>query len=181
MFKTCKSCNKNVRTANITGYCTSCFELNVDSIKTNYNKEYKKSKGLYNPNAIRTCTKCNKKLKKSSRSGACAECFHKNINNIKKEYHKKRWDSGHSKISHWRHRGVNITQEVFAEYELADRCGICNAAYKSDKVMDHCHETGEYRGALCRQCNAALGKLGDSIDLVIKRLNDYKTYKKQLP
>lgn len=38
-------------------------------------------------------------------------------------------------------------------------CGICGK--EEDLVIDHCHETGEVRGILCRQHNRAIGLLGD--------------------
>lgn len=30
-------------------------------------------------------------------------------------------------------------------------------------VLDHCHETGRFRGWLCMSCNIRLGKLGDNV------------------
>ena len=43
-----------------------------------------------------------------------------------------------------------------------ERCQCCN---KIPKVfhLDHCHDTGEFRGWLCSDCNQGIGKLGDSI------------------
>jgi hypothetical protein len=29
-------------------------------------------------------------------------------------------------------------------------------------VLDHCHETGKFRGWICQSCNVTLGKLGDN-------------------
>jgi hypothetical protein len=31
-----------------------------------------------------------------------------------------------------------------------------------DSAIDHNHDTGEFRGVLCRQCNRALGMFKDS-------------------
>lgn len=119
------------------------------------------------------CNGCNTPFKKKSNSGYCAECFHGNINNVKTEYAKKRWSSGISKKHHWKVRGAVLTEENIEQYNQEIRCGICSKDFDNDKVLDHCHSTGKYRGALCRQCNAALGKLGDDISLVIQRLNIY--------
>ena len=120
------------------------------------------------------CTGCGKPFRKKSKSGYCAVCFHANVNNVKTEYGKDRWTSGVSKEIHWRLRGAKITVEDINKYNESTVCGICNKSFNNDKVLDHCHSTGKYRGALCRQCNAALGKLGDDIDLVIERLESYR-------
>jgi hypothetical protein len=37
-----------------------------------------------------------------------------------------------------------------------------------DLVIDHDHETGTFRGWLCRQHNAALGKLGDQVETLLQ-------------
>ena len=126
------------------------------------------------------CTGCDKPFRKKSKSGYCAICFHNNINNIKTEYGKRRWISGISKEYHWKVRGAKLTTENIEQFNETNQCGICGKNFDNDKALDHCHNTGRYRGALCRQCNAALGKLGDDIDLVIKRLKEYKdTYEKE--
>ena len=64
------------------------------------------------------------------------------------------------------------------------KCPICQRSGKQCKgeggkstgpwVIDHCHETKEFRGWLCHKCNRALGHLNDSLELLeraIKYLN----------
>lgn len=43
-----------------------------------------------------------------------------------------------------------------------ERCQCCHE--KTDYfVLDHDHQTGKFRGWLCRNCNQGIGKLGDNI------------------
>jgi len=44
--------------------------------------------------------------------------------------------------------------------------------------LDHCHETGDFRGWLCKQCNTGLGNLGDNLES-IERAASY--LRKQTP
>ena len=37
-------------------------------------------------------------------------------------------------------------------------------------VLDHCHETGEFRGWLCKGCNTGLGGIGDNFDSALNAL-----------
>lgn len=46
---------------------------------------------------------------------------------------------------------------------LARGCAICGAHAKR-MVMDHCHESGLARDALCGNCNQGLGQFGDDPD-----------------
>ena len=49
---------------------------------------------------------------------------------------------------------------------LCQCCGI----YSDRLHLDHCHTTGNFRGWLCESCNTGLGKLGDTIDGVLRAL-----------
>jgi|TARA_R110000787_G_C13318512_1_gene436209 uncharacterized ferredoxin-like protein len=48
-------------------------------------------------------------------------------------------------------------------------CNCCGI--ETDKmVLDHCHDTLEFRGWLCTNCNMGIGKLGDKIEGIQKAL-----------
>jgi Recombination endonuclease VII len=51
-----------------------------------------------------------------------------------------------------------------AEHEqlMAEGCQACGSIIRV--VRDHDHTTGEFRGALCNNCNLALGLLDDSVE-----------------
>lgn len=121
------------------------------------------------------CSGCGVAVRRDTKSGYCAKCFHANTDGVKTAYSTKRWIDGVSKISHWANRGAVLVEADIEAFNLASSCGICGKEFSGgDKCLDHCHDTGVYRGALCRQCNAAIGKLGDDLDLVISRLIRYK-------
>ena len=49
---------------------------------------------------------------------------------------------------------LRMTQEQRVSYSKSEKCHICNEELlPTDKVCDHCHFTGEYRGAAHRSCN----------------------------
>lgn len=64
------------------------------------------------------------------------------------------------------------------------KCAICKkpetgrherSSEKTVKLAkDHCHETGKWRGLLCRKCNMALGLFGDDVAALL-RAADYVT------
>ena len=121
-----------------------------------------------------TCRSCNKSVRSDTRSGYCAQCFHENADGVKTKYNAARWESGIAKRTHWASRGAILVDEDIEHFNAASECGICSNPFSGkDKCLDHCHSTGAYRGALCRQCNAALGKLGDDLDLIVNRLRRY--------
>lgn len=47
-------------------------------------------------------------------------------------------------------------------------CECCGRSTKIALSLDHCHETGKFRGWLCYSCNSALGKLGDNSLMVAR-------------
>lgn len=46
--------------------------------------------------------------------------------------------------------------------ELCECCGRPPSP-KRVLALEHCHETGKFRGWLCHRCNTALGLLGDTL------------------
>ncbi len=70
-------------------------------------------------------------------------------------------------------RGITPEQLVdqFERQECC--CAICKQEVAlMDSAIDHNHETGEFRGVLCRQCNRALGMFKDS-PTVLRNALDY--------
>ena len=53
-----------------------------------------------------------------------------------------------------RPKSIKITEKQYREYKKSTVCHICNKEIiPEDKVCDHCHFTGEYRGPAHRNCN----------------------------
>ena len=42
------------------------------------------------------------------------------------------------------------------KYQDSQNCWICNEELNTDKVRDHCHVTGKFRGAAHNKCNINL-------------------------
>ena len=52
-----------------------------------------------------------------------------------------------------RPKPLRLTRDEQKSFEEANICHICKKKLDKDKVRDHCHFTGEYRGAAHNQCN----------------------------
>ncbi len=67
----------------------------------------------------------------------------------------------------------NATKEEI-EAVFTGRCDICDVPEVEcikKLSLDHCHETGDLRGWLCQCCNATLGMMKNSEDLLINALH----------
>jgi Recombination endonuclease VII len=52
-----------------------------------------------------------------------------------------------------------------ADYPIKPADGLCqNCGAEARLVLDHCHQTGEFRGWICDPCNVGIGQLGDDIE-----------------
>lgn len=65
-----------------------------------------------------------------------------------------------------RRRRYNVTTSEFEAMlaEQGNRCAICGD--RAPNCLDHCHESGRFRGVLCRKCNAGLGQFQDTPELL---------------
>ena len=68
-----------------------------------------------------------------------------------------------------------MTEQNIKDYKNATHCWICGHEITENKVRDHCHFTGEYRGAAHKSCNLKLKiKPGKTkIPVVIHNLRGY--------
>ena len=48
---------------------------------------------------------------------------------------------------------LKLTQDQQKSFDKAEYCHICNTELLEDRVRDHCHFTGQYRGAAHNKCN----------------------------
>ena len=125
------------------------------------------------------CSGCGESTKRKLSTGYCSKCFHLNVDGIKSAYNSKRWESGIAKLSHWKNRSIVLSEVEIEKFNTTSSCEICDRSFQVvKKHLDHCHETGLYRGALCLDCNTSLGKLGDDLNLVILRLTRYRDKEK---
>ena len=62
-------------------------------------------------------------------------------------------------ISELGNKKMIITKEEEEQFKQATHCWICgNISNMQDRVRDHCHFTGRYRGAACNKCNLKYSK-----------------------
>jgi len=53
------------------------------------------------------------------------------------------------------------------------KCWCCFVEVEN-LILDHNHDTGKFRGWLCRNCNQGIGKLGDNIEGLQKAMTYLK-------
>jgi hypothetical protein len=52
--------------------------------------------------------------------------------------------------------------KIFATPPLGTPCECCDGVART-LVLDHDHDSGAFRGFICRECNSGLGKFGDNV------------------
>ena len=55
--------------------------------------------------------------------------------------------------------GITLDEYDAMLEKQGGHCALCD---RTELVVDHCHETGRFRGLLCRPHNVAIGALGDN-------------------
>ncbi len=82
-----------------------------------------------------------------------------------RELNPERHRANYRARNNWKKYGLSEEQWL----ELRSKgCGICGSMEKL--VIDHNHDTGVIRGALCTMHNTALGKFNDSADELRKAI-----------
>lgn len=87
-------------------------------------------------------------------SGGCVTC----VKSAARAHYKD--NPGASLASTRRARG--IPEPTRSEPGFCENCGSVPKSGTS-LAIDHCHDSGKFRGWLCHRCNMAIGTLGDDI------------------
>lgn len=96
----------------------------------------------------------------------CEACSKKLQNRRKKQMERR--DPEAYRFKRLREK-YKITREDFDRIKGDRLCEICGGDNGGRTLMlDHCHDTGQIRGMLCRGCNHALGHFRDDLELMSK-------------
>ena len=69
----------------------------------------------------------------------------------------------------------NITEDQVLDLLTQDTCSICKEKCSGkNKVIDHCHSSGNIRGILCRKCNLGLAHFNDDIEIFVNAIKYLK-------
>ena len=74
-------------------------------------------------------------------------------------------------------KNLIMSSEEEEKFQLINSCWICDKLFDigDDKVRDHCHITGKYRGAAHWSCNVNL-KLSKKIPVIFHNLRGYNSH-----
>ena len=74
-------------------------------------------------------------------------------------------------------KNLIMSAEEEEKFQLSNSCWICNKLFDvgDEKVRDHCHITGKYRGAAHFSCNANL-KLNKKVTVIFNSLRGYDSH-----
>ena len=84
--------------------------------------------------------------------------------------HKPQWTEQITK--QYFSKNFTMTNEDEDIYENSDICWICKQELNLDKVRDHCHVTGRFRGAAHNKCNINL-RLPRKLPIIFHNLQGY--------
>lgn len=104
------------------------------------------------------------------RRGRARAYYAKNKDRItaRQRAYKKKWYSEKKEkhADYMRRWTYGLSAEAFSALVAAQggACAICGSVPTKSLCVDHCHTTGQVRGLLCFQCNAAIGLLKDSAE-----------------
>ncbi len=115
----------------------------------------------------------------------CSSCHNKRVEEYRNRkygpaYRDKRNDA--RRYLSLTSRGARLDKDEYdrwLEMLRAGPCAICGR--EDDLCIDHDHDTGIIRGILCRNCNRALGLIGDNLANVEKAVEYLKKETQGIP
>lgn len=112
-----------------------------------------------------TCKQCAKESRKTYR----ATSVKSKADRVKET---RAWrDRYPEKALKWRRQKMGLPEPTHEPVGFCEACGVTDpGTARKTWRLDHCHETGVFRGWLCNACNTGIGMLGDNVFELEKRL-----------
>lgn len=162
--KTCSLCNETLRVEEF-GWKNSSKKLRQARCKA-CSKKY--AKGYYQANKNQLQQKA-----RETYSADKPKAIKRN-----KSYVARLKNTNPEKLREWGRKGNRKQRKLPTPTRpCPDHCEMCGKHFSERRNafhLDHCHETGMFRGWLCSLCNTAFGALGDNFQEAFLRLTRYK-------
>ena len=158
--------------------CTTCGLEKPIRAKQKCRSCYEKSLRHSNPEYAERQRNCVKEWRKNNPE-KCKQ--REKVRWADKDYVKQQSQYKWSKLLN----SYGLTQESYDALVLKG-CQLCGNTAAKVYHLDHCHESGKFRGLLCSTCNNGLGMLGDTIESLekaieyLKQTNNNETHTKDL-
>ena len=123
-----------------------CLLKKINNCQNNPNKSYTKKKATQRPSGYSLVILCSFEKSLNEQKYYREDCVKIFCNDLKDEAMKR--------INCEKKEMIALTNEEKESYENQEICHICKKEFNNDnKVRDHCHYTGKYRGAAHNKCN----------------------------
>jgi hypothetical protein len=142
--------------------------------------------------AVKSCTDCKESKPLSSfrsRGGKMAHLYKSHCSTCLYKRHKGWVENNPDKVEDYRGKDPWTLAKRCARYGISPEqlteqfdkqncsCAICKTKVSLiDSAIDHNHDTGEFRGILCKQCNRALGMFKDNAVILRNAVDYLETY-----
>lgn len=136
---------------------------------------------------FKNCTGCGESLPLNqfrSRGGSKSHLKKSRCNTCLYKQHKQWSEENIDKISIYREKdkwnlrkrcqrhNISVSEFMSVYNEQDCSCAICKKEISiEDSAIDHNHDSGEFRGVLCKTCNRALGMFSDNPDVLMSAFN----------
>lgn len=132
-------------------------------------REYKRNWNLENPASKERCREKSKRYFDENKAAIYArrkawELAHPEENRARK---RRYYEKAKERILTKARKTSGLPEPTRETPELCECCGR-PPGNKKGMQLDHCHETGAFRGWLCFRCNVAIGGLGDNLKGVMR-------------
>ena len=150
-----------------------CLVKPMHNCKPNPNKSYTHKYQKHEPTSLKYYIKSFNEDVYKSRKRGYIKLKPEDEDTI--EVFKRMLEEDVKEIANLEPKEMIFTEEDMEQFNKASDCWICGEALENDRVRDHCHYTGRYRGAAHNSCNLKYKK-PKNIPVFFHNLSGYDSH-----